>query len=329
MFDPLFNGLANLLAFFYDYWPSYGVAIVLFTLTIMLALTPLSIKSTRSMIAMQRVQPELKKLQQKHKGDREALNKEMMAFYQENNINPFSSCLPLLLQMPVFIVLYQVLSGLTRRGDNGNFNPKYFEGEDAPLAVALRATDKMMSFGMDLSKGAIATLQDDGVITALPYITLVGLVALTAWYQQRQIQGRNLNRDTPINPQQQMITKVMPFIFIPISISLPAGVVIYFVVSNLVRIGQQALVTKLEFGDKAEGSGGAAKGANPKAPKPSTDGAIDTTSRPAKPAKGPEKGTGSGDENGAGPRAGGRSPANGSRSGAASSRPRNRKRKRK
>src|SRR3954452_1752054 len=105
-----------MLAFFYDLWPSYGMAIVLFTLAIMLVLTPLSIKSTRSMIAMQRLQPEMKRLQQKYKNDRETLNKEMMAFYQANNINPFSSCLPLLLQMPVFIVLYRVLRGLSQQG---------------------------------------------------------------------------------------------------------------------------------------------------------------------------------------------------------------------
>jgi YidC/Oxa1 family membrane protein insertase len=107
----MFDALAGFLAFFYKYWPSYGGAIFLFTVAIMLVLTPLSIKSTRSMIRMQRVQPELKKLQTKYKDDREALNREMMAFYSANNINPFSSCLPLLLQMPVFIVLFRVLRG--------------------------------------------------------------------------------------------------------------------------------------------------------------------------------------------------------------------------
>jgi membrane protein insertase Oxa1/YidC/SpoIIIJ len=74
------------------------------------------------------------------------------------------------------------------------------------------------------------------------------IVAATAWYQQRQIQGRNPNA-AAANPQQQMITKLVPFIFVPITLSIQAGVVIYFVVSNLVRVGQQALVTKLEFGE--------------------------------------------------------------------------------
>ena len=97
----MFDFLAKAIAFFYDLWPSYGMAIVLFTIAIYLVLTPLTIKSTRSMIAMQRVQPELKKLQVQYKDDKEGLQREMMAFYQANNINPFSSCLPLLLQMPV------------------------------------------------------------------------------------------------------------------------------------------------------------------------------------------------------------------------------------
>ena len=252
----MFDFLAGVLAALYQLWPSFGGAIILFTALIMLVLSPLSIKSTRSMLAMQRVGPEIKKLQAKHKGDREALNREMMAFYQEHHINPFSSCLPLLLQIPVFIVLYQVLIGLTRRVDPADpaspFNPKYFEGEDTPLAVALRATNRMVSFGMDLSQSAFSELRTDGVVVALPFIVLVGLVVVTAVVQQRQIQGRNPSATA--NPQQQMIMKVMPFIFIPISVSLPAGVVIYFVVSNLVRIGQQALVTRLEFKDGVPGA---------------------------------------------------------------------------
>lgn len=241
----MFDALAAALAFFYDLWPSYGGAIILFTLAIMLVLSPLSIKSTRSMIKMQRVQPEMKRLQAQYKGDREALNREMMAFYQANNINPFSSCLPMLLQMPVFFVLYQVLSGLTRRVD-GQFDPKYLDHTSA-LYQALEGAREMMSFGIDLSRSALTTLQDNGMVEALPYFVMIALVAGTAWYQQRQIAGRNTG--AAANPQQQMITKIIPFVFVPITLSIPAGVVIYFVVSNLVRIGQQALVTKLEFGE--------------------------------------------------------------------------------
>lgn len=238
--------LAGALAFFYDVWPSYGGSIILFTLAIMAVLTPLSLKSSRSMIAMQRLAPALKKLQQEHKDDREALNREMMALYQEHKVSPFSSCLPLLLQMPVFFLLYRVLNGLTRVGKDGNFNPKSLD-PGSSLSQALRATDKMMSFGMDLSKGALKELQTEGVVTALPYIVLVLLVAVTAYYQQRQLSARNTN--TAVNPQQQMIMKFMPLMFVFISFSLPAGVVVYFVVSNLVRIMQQAWITKVEYGE--------------------------------------------------------------------------------
>lgn len=242
----MFGALAKALAFFYDIWPSYGGSIFLFTLAIMLVLTPLSVKSTRSMIKMQRVQPELKRLQAQYKGDREALNREMMAFYQANNINPFSSCLPMLLQMPVFWVLYRVLDGLTRGGSDGTFDPKYLDHGSA-LYQALDHSKKMTSWGIDLSDSALSVLQHGGVGRATPYFVMIVLVAATAWYQQRQIAGRNPN--AAASPQQQMIGKIVPFIFVPITLSIQAGVVIYFVVSNLVRVGQQALVTRLEFGE--------------------------------------------------------------------------------
>ncbi len=248
----MFDFLAGALAFLYDLWPSYGGSIILFTLAIMVVLTPLSLKSSRSMIAMQRLAPELKKLQQEHKNDREALNREMMALYQEHKVSPFSSCLPLLLQTPVFMVLYRVLTGLTQIGKDGNFNPRYLDADSA-LAIALRATNKMSSFGMDLSKGALKELQNEGVLTALPYLFLVSLVAVSAYYQQRQVSARNTGAAT--NPQQQMVMKLMPAIFVFISLSLPAGVVLYFVVSNGVRILQQAWVTRAYFSADAKPPG--------------------------------------------------------------------------
>src|SRR3954463_7949774 len=110
-----FEPFAHLLSYFYAVWPSYGGAITLFTLVIMIVLTPLTLKGTRSMMQMQALQPEMKKLQAQYKDDRQKLNEELLKFYKENNINPLGGCLPLLVQMPVFLVLYQVLRGLTRR----------------------------------------------------------------------------------------------------------------------------------------------------------------------------------------------------------------------
>src|SRR5213082_2746027 len=150
----MFDFLARSLAACYKLWPSYGGAIALLTLAIMLLLTPLSIKSTRSMIKMQRLQPEMKKLQQQYKGDREALNREMMAFYQANNVNPFSSCLPMLLQMPVFFVLYRILHGLTQTDKSGNFKPRYLD-HSSSLYKSLVGQTEMKSFGIDLSRSAL------------------------------------------------------------------------------------------------------------------------------------------------------------------------------
>jgi YidC/Oxa1 family membrane protein insertase len=242
MFDFLAGGLAAT----YDLWPSYAGSIALLTLAIMLVLSPLSIKATRSMIKMQRLQPEMKRLQAQYKGDREALNREMMAFYQANNVNPFSSCLPLLLQMPVFFVLYQVLSGLTRTDGDGRFVPKYLD-ESSALFRALHGATEMNSFGIDLSRSALKAMNESGIGAAVPYFLMVGLVALTTWYQQRQVQGRNPS--ATVNPQQQMISKIIPFIMIPVTISIPAGVVVYFIVSNFVRVGQQGVISWLEFRD--------------------------------------------------------------------------------
>jgi YidC/Oxa1 family membrane protein insertase len=329
----MFEFLADSLAFFYDIWPSFGGAIILLTAAIMLLLTPLSIKTTRSMIAMQRVGPELKKLQAQYKDDRETLNKEMMAFYKENNINPFSSCLPMLLQMPVFFVLYQVLNGLTRIGEDGNFNPKYLEDDNSAFAEALRNTDEMVSFGIDLSQSMMQTLSGaNGIVSALPYALLVAAVVGTAFIQQRQIQGRNT---ASINPQQAMIGKIMPFIFIPISVSIAAGVVLYFFVSNLVRVGQQALVTRLEYGEKADArraAAEAAKGSKKAADDGGDTKVIDAPSTPKKTSRPPAKQQSDGRSGGGG---NGRNGSNGSpRKGAgacagarSSSQSRNRKKK--
>jgi YidC/Oxa1 family membrane protein insertase len=105
-FFELFSGA---LAGFYALLPSYGLAIILLTLAVRILLLPLSIKQTRSMREMQKIQPEVKKIQAKHKGDRQKMNEEMMALYKEHGVNPFGGCAPLLLQFPVLIGLFYVI----------------------------------------------------------------------------------------------------------------------------------------------------------------------------------------------------------------------------
>jgi YidC/Oxa1 family membrane protein insertase len=109
IWDTLLEGLGSILSFFYRVIPSYGVAIMLLTVLVRIVMLPLTIKQTRSMQAMQRIQPKVKELQRKHKGNRQKLNEELMKLYKEHQVNPLGGCLPLLLQIPVFIALYSVL----------------------------------------------------------------------------------------------------------------------------------------------------------------------------------------------------------------------------
>jgi len=234
---------------------------------------------------MSRLQPELKKLQQKHKGDRERLNKEMLAFYQEHKINPLAGCLPLLLQMPIFIVLYRVIDGLGRAqerlaagapeslarlacssdklaGETCVKGPKYLDSDTALYESLARTVGEtkdagieMVSFGIDLTN-SLSKAWSESIVEALPFLFLVGLVAITGYVQQRQISARGTA--AAANPQQQMMTRLMPGFFALISITIPAGVVLYFIVSNGVRIGQQWLVTRLETRPAAKGPAAAA-----------------------------------------------------------------------
>jgi YidC/Oxa1 family membrane protein insertase len=127
--NVFFDVIAALLAYIYALWNNYAWAITGLTLVIMIALTPLTLKGTRSMMVMQQLQPEMKKIQTRYKDDRQKLNEELLKFYKENDINPLGGCLPLLVQMPVFIVLYAVLRGLTRRTSPLGFNFGFTGGQ--------------------------------------------------------------------------------------------------------------------------------------------------------------------------------------------------------
>lgn len=312
--EAFFKAFASILAFFYDVTGNYALAIILLTLLVMIIVTPLTLKGTRSMMMMQQLQPEMRKIQTRYKDDRQKLNEELMKFYKENSINPLGGCLPLLVQMPVFLVLYQVLSGLTRRVSDlgaasgwlsGRFDlgeafskvPSYERVFDpnwistsSKMYQDLSTSYQMEAFGLDLSESASKAL-NSGVVHALPFLVLIAIVAFTGFVQQRQIQGRNPNAST--NSQQQMIMKLMPFFLPVISFGLPSGLVLYFAVSNLYRIGQQAFISKSIYGVSAPDGTNSWKhlfgfGVAPKAPGSSSSKgkgskkAIDTTSRPAK-----------------------------------------------
>ena len=156
MIAGVFEVPAWVLAWFYSFTSSYAAAIALIAVLVMVLITPLNLKSTKGMLEMQRLAPEMRKLQAEHRGDRQKLNEEMMKLYQEHKVNPMASCLPLVAQMPVFIIMFRILHGLTyepggpnklvaeavlRAGGAENttrvgFLPRYLAVDSAALRVA-------------------------------------------------------------------------------------------------------------------------------------------------------------------------------------------------
>ena len=116
----MFEIPAWLLAWFYGFTHNYAIAIALIAVVVMVIITPLTLKSTKGMLEMQRLAPEMRKLQEQYRNDRQKLNEEMMKLYQEHKVNPMSSCLPLLAQMPVFIIMFRILHGLDLQADGGD-----------------------------------------------------------------------------------------------------------------------------------------------------------------------------------------------------------------
>jgi YidC/Oxa1 family membrane protein insertase len=263
MLDSLFEFISWLLNFFYELIPNYAVAIALLTCVVMLITTPLTLKGTRSMIEMQRFQPQIRKLQVQYKDDRQKLNEEMMAFYKEHNINPVGSCLPLLIQAPVFSILFYVVRGLTypykftglqvRLVEMGvipasavqqGFRPKYLDHSSA-LYQALVGQTHMNAFGIDLSRSASTALAD-GFVEALPYFLLVAVIAGLSWFQQKQIMGRNAGAE--VTQQQRTMMIIGPVMYVFFAFVSPAAIGIYFLVSTFWRVVQQYYITRSLYG---------------------------------------------------------------------------------
>jgi YidC/Oxa1 family membrane protein insertase len=271
----LFEIFAAILAFFYALIPSYGLAIILLTLSTRVVLLPLSIKQTRSMREMQVIQPQVKALQKKHKGDRQKLNEEMMKLYKEHGVNPLGGCLPLLLQMPVLFGLFYVVRaplrylGFLPPGDAAadqtllsEYVPQQVSGfmgrlQDSALASdlhehAARVHD-FLGFRLECSPSAAWAKATSAItgeacgsgspfVAALPYILLLGLMGFTTYYQQKQMQASR--GSDPQAQQMQMIGRIMPAFLIFIGFNFPAGVLIYWFASNLWTIAQQRIILK-------------------------------------------------------------------------------------
>jgi YidC/Oxa1 family membrane protein insertase len=270
IFKPLYNLMGAIIAFFYALIPNYAVAIALLTVVVMIVTAPLTVKSTKSMVAMQRLSPELKKLQQKYKGDRQTLNEEMMKLYKEHGVNPAGGCLPMVAQFPVFIILYGVIKGLANTVTRGNplptpgnphgichqavcALPRYIGTSTKLYTNLVKSPGKINAFGINL---ADKVLGHHSVVTALPYAALILIAIGLQYFQMRQLNNRN-PQFAQSNPQAQMMQRYMPLIFAVIYINIAAGVNIYFIVSSLCRIGIQEAIfrsgTLNKAGPSAEG----------------------------------------------------------------------------
>jgi YidC/Oxa1 family membrane protein insertase len=258
MFDPILKAIGWLLALFYAVIPdvlgipkqdyALGVAIILLTFTIMLLLYPLTAKQARSMIAMQMHQPEIKRIQAKFKNDRQKMNEEVMKYYQEHKINPLAGCLPLVIQLPIFFALFRVLRSpykyvpvdsklyaafCTPKGHSDPVSVKLCSGDYAPYKNVLPIHQKFL--GVDLSVTAPNQITTVATIVAFSF---VALSVLSGFMQSRQA-----SRRTPqTNKQMATIMKVLPVAFGLFSLQFPAGLVLYFCVSNFWRLGQQEVI---------------------------------------------------------------------------------------
>lgn len=252
-FTVLAPPLGWLISVFYQVIPNYGVAIIFLTLAVSFALFPLTLKQTRSMKAMQEIQPEIKRLQKEYKHDRQELNQQLMALYQERNVNPAAGCLPLLIQMPVWFALFSVLRTTPTTADDGTVGLSTgYIPENSPLADAI--LDGKTSFlSMDLSLSPNEVFSAEGFVSVLPYAVLVLVVMASGYYQQWQTTRKRNANETAKTQQQlqqqqgmQAAMKIMPLVFGVISWVWPTGLVLYFAVSNLFRVGQQAVILRLD-----------------------------------------------------------------------------------
>ena len=260
---------------------AWGWAIIMLTLLVRVLLLPLAIKQTRSMRAMQTLQPQMKELQKKYKVDRDLmrkdperyraqkqkLNEEMMALYQREGANPLASCLPLLAQAPVFIALFWTLR---------EFDP-------------LRGQE--FYFFTTVGEGGLEMLVSQA---GWPGWLLIVLMSGTMFWSMRQMNARNAAQmgDNPMAQQQKILLYVMPVFLAVISFQFPLGILLYWVTTNAWQVAQQAIILReIERGDAAKegassGGAGPSEGSSGSRSRGATSGRQPRTTDDAPDAKG-------------------------------------------
>src|SRR5919107_2325268 len=222
--QPLIDVFESVLLFFHDTVGfGWGFSIIALTVVVRAALVPLTLKQIRSMQAMQRLAPEIKALQEKYKGDKQRLQQETMKFYQERKVNPFASCLPLALQMPVFISLFYMLRKDLRHDICPGINPPQV-ANPKPCG----ASDASQFFFIhDITAPA-----HGGVL-----ITLIVLYVGSQLFS-------SIFMSTTADRNQRLIMMGLPFFFVPFVIRFPAGLLVYWITTNLWTVGQGLVIRR-------------------------------------------------------------------------------------
>jgi YidC/Oxa1 family membrane protein insertase len=232
VFQPLIDAFDHVLVFFHDsVGLSWGMSIIALTVCVRTVLIPLTLKQFRSMQSLQRLAPEIKELQQKYKDDRQRLNQEMMKFYQENKVNPFGSCLPLVAQLPVFLALFYMLREDLKID---------ICGPESRILAAVPGKG-LSSIGCDqVDPGSASFLFVNDLTAKATGATLAILLVL---YVGSQLLSSVLMAVTA-DRNQRFIMIALPFVFVPFIQSFPAGLIVYWITTNLWTVGQQYIIRR-------------------------------------------------------------------------------------
>jgi YidC/Oxa1 family membrane protein insertase len=241
MIAGFFEPPAALLAWFYSFTHSYVVAISLIALVVMLITAPLVLKSTKGMLEMQKLQPEMKRLQNQYRGDRQKLNEEMMKLYQEHKVNPLASCFPLLLQMPVFFIMFKVLHGLTNLGPDGRTFAPLYVSKSSEIYTSLAGKSEMISWGLDLAKRPYSVV-GESFTKGLLYVGLVVLLGVLYFVQQRMVASR-VSVSPTMSATQQKLMQYLPVLFAVFMGLYLTGLVVYYTAQAIIRIGLNQYIT--------------------------------------------------------------------------------------
>lgn len=240
-FTAIKDVLGWFLGIFFDVVPNYGIAIIMLTILINLVLFPLTLKQTRSTRAFQTIQPEIKRIQAKYKDDPQALQQEMMKVQKEAGATPGGCLVPLLVQMPIWFALFRVLRDAAL--------PENIATSGIPVGSNLyqHLVDGGGRFlGMQLGLQPSDVYAADGLVSTIPYLVLIAIMVAVQFVQQWHAQPRDGRTQDKQAQQMQTITKFMPLFIGFISWSFPAGLTLYWATSNIFRLGQQAMIFRMD-----------------------------------------------------------------------------------